>query len=74
MAIFIPYDGHSKKNSVQLFKSPLTKVTLTLMAKLDLDMANMTHHIKNEVSMSRQSKVVAQTERYTHTDRQTHTV
>ena len=46
---------------------------MTLILKLDLDMIKMYHHTKNEVSMSRHSKVIAQTETETQTDRQTHT-
>ena len=41
-----------------------TKVTLTLVFKLDLDMVKMYHHTKNEVYMLRHSKV-------RHTDRHT---
>ena len=48
-----------------------TKVTLTLVPKLDLDMVKMYHHTKNEVSMSRHSKVIAQMDIQTHTQRQT---
>ena len=44
---------------------------MTLILKHDLDMNKMYHHIKNEVSMSRHSKVIAQTDR--QTDTQTHT-
>ena len=40
---------------------------MTLILKLDLDMAKMSHHTKNEVSMSRHSKVTAQTHTHTHT-------
>ena len=45
-------------------------MTLTLVLKLDLDMVKMYHHTKNQVSMSRHSKVIAQTDRQTdrHTD------
>ena len=39
---------------------------MTLILKLDLDMVKMSHHTKNEVSMSRHSKGIAQTD----TDRQ----
>ena len=47
--------------------------------KLDLDMVKMSHHTKNEVSMSRHSKVIAvqthtQTGTQTHTQTDTHTV
>ena len=52
---------------------------MTLVLKLDLNMVKIYHHTKNEVSMSTYSKVVARTDRQTHThtdihtDRQTHT-
>ena len=39
---------------------------MTLVLKLDLDMVKISHHTKNEVSMSRHSKVIAQTDRQTH--------
>ena len=42
---------------------------MTLILKLDLDMAKMYRHTKNEVSMSRGSKVIAWADR--NTDRQT---
>ena len=40
---------------------------MTLVLKLDLDVAKMYHHTKIKVSMSRYSKVTAQTDRQTHT-------
>ena len=43
---------------------------MTLVLKIDLDMVKILYHTKNEVSMSKHSKVIAQTDR--HTDRQTH--
>ena len=49
---------------------------MTLILKLDLDIIKMYHHIKNEVSMPRHPKVIAQTDRqihrhtHRHTDRQ----
>ena len=43
---------------------------MTLILKLDLDMAKMYLHTKNEVSMLKGSKVIAWTDR--NTDRQTH--
>ena len=43
---------------------------MTLILKLDLDMVKMYLHTKNEVSMSRGSKVIALTDR--NTDTQTH--
>ena len=51
---------------------------MTLVLKHDLDMVKMHYHTKNEVFMSRHSKVIAQTHTYTHThthrwtDRHTH--
>ena len=41
------------------------KVTLTLVLELDLDIVMMCHHTKNEVSMSRHSKVISRTNRHT---------
>ena len=46
---------------------------MTLILKLDLDMVKMYHHTKNEVSMLRHSKVIAQTDRQTDTHTHTHT-
>ena len=47
---------------------------MTLVVELDLDIVNMSHHSKNEGSISRHSKVITQTDRHTdgQTDRQTH--
>ena len=42
---------------------------MTLILKLDLNMVKMYHHTKSQVSMSRHSKVIAQTDR--QIDRQT---
>ena len=39
---------------------------MALTLKLDLDIVKMYHHTKNEVSMSRHSKVIACTDRQTH--------
>ena len=47
---------------------------MTLVLKLDLDMVKMYHHTKNEVSMSRHSKVIARTDRQTDTHTHTHRV
>ena len=44
---------------------------MTLILKIDLYVVKMYHQVKNEVSMSTDSKGVAQTERQTHTH--THT-
>ena len=52
---------------------------MTWILKPDLDMVKMYHHTKNEVSMLRYSKVIAQTDTHTdtqmdrQTDRHTHT-
>ena len=68
MFIFIPYDGHSKNKcgipTVQKPKSPS-------LWPSDLDtqtwhLAMTSHQTKNKVSMSKHSKVIAQTERQTH--------
>ena len=40
---------------------------MTLILKHDLDMVKMYHLTKNEVSMSRHSKVIAKTDTHTHT-------
>ena len=44
---------------------------MTLILKLDLDMVTMHLHTNNEVCMSRDSKVIARTDR--NTDTQTNT-
>ena len=44
---------------------------MTWILKLGLDMVKMYYHTKNEVSMSRHSKVIGQTDTQTHTHRQT---
>ena len=46
---------------------------MTLILKLDLDIIKMYHHTKIEVCMSTHSKVIARTDRLTHTDTHTHT-
>ena len=48
---------------------------MTLVVKLDSDMVKILYHTKNEVSMSKHSEIIAQTDRQTHrqTDRHTHT-
>ena len=59
-----------------LFKSPNNQFNQSdpdfdlMVLKLDLDMVKMYHHTKNEVSMSRHSKVLAQTDKH-RTGRQT---
>ena len=45
---------------------------MTLILKFDLDIVKMYLHTKNEVSMSRGSKVIAQTDRQTHRQTDTH--
>ena len=40
---------------------------MTLMLKLDLDITMMYYYVKNEVSISIYSKVIAQTDRQMHT-------
>ena len=42
---------------------------MTLVLKLHLDMVKITGHAKNLVSMSRHSRVIAQTHTHTHTHR-----
>ena len=54
----------SNSQNSQFYKSDLDPMTLVL--KLDLDMVKMYHHTKNEVSLSRHSKVIACTDRQTH--------
>ena len=43
---------------------------MTVVLKLHLDMAKMSHHTKNEVSMSRHSKDIVCTDRQKHTHAQ----
>ena len=45
---------------------------MTLILKVDLDMAKMYLHTKNEVSMWSSSKVIAWTDRQTQTDTHRH--
>ena len=45
---------------------------MTLILKLDLDIDKMYHHTKNEVSMPRHSKFIAQMDRQTHIHTDTH--
>ena len=45
---------------------------MILTLKLELDMVKMYHHTKNEVSMSRHSKVIAQRDRQTGRHIHTH--
>ena len=51
----------------------VTLIKITLILKLDLDMIKIYLHAKNEVSMSRGSKVIARTDRNTGTQRDRHT-
>ena len=47
---------------------PVTLIKLEkIFIKIDLDMVKMYYYTKNEVSMSRHSKVIAQTDTHTHT-------
>ena len=59
--------------SFSCFEYDLDLDPMTLILKLDLDMVKMYLHAKNEVFMSRGSKVIARTDRKTDrkTDRQT---
>ena len=41
---------------------------MTLLLKLDLDMVKMYYHAKNEVSMSRHSKVISRMDTQTDAD------
>ena len=58
--------GSNSQNS-QFYKSDLDFDPMTLVLILDLDMVKMSHHTKNEVSMSSHSKVIACTDTQTHT-------
>ena len=58
----------SNSQNNQFYKSELDLEPMTLVLKLDLDMVKMYHHTKNEISMSRHSKVIARTD--TETDKQ----
>ena len=64
----------SKSQNNQFDKSDLDPDPKTLVLKLDLCMVKMYYHTKNKVSMSRHSKVIAQTDKHTdtQTDTQTH--
>ena len=70
MIILIPYIGYSKRmldltvRIIHFTKSDLDLDPMTLVLKLDLDMVKMYDHTKNEVSMSRHSKVIARTHRH----------
>ena len=54
------------------FTSDLDLHPMTLVLELDLDMVKMSYHTKNEVSVSRHSKVIACTDTHTHTHTHTH--
>ena len=56
----------SNSQDNQFYESDLDLDSMTLVLKSDLDMVKMYHHTKNEVSMSRHSKVIARTDRQTH--------
>ena len=62
--------GSNSQND-KFYKSDFDLGPMTLVLKLDLDMVKMSHHTKNEFSMSRHSKVFACTD--TQTDRHTDT-
>ena len=64
----------AQQSKVPIYQNDLDLDPMTLILKFDLDMVKMSHHTKNEVSMSRHLKVIAQTDRQTHrhTDRKTH--
>ena len=59
----------SNSQNSQFYKSDLDLEPMTLVLKLDLDMVKIYHHTKNEVSVSRHTKVIACTDR--QTDRKT---
>ena len=52
----------SNSQNSKIYKNDLDLDLMTLVLNLDLDMVNMSHPTKNEVSMSRHSKVVACTD------------
>ena len=56
----------SNSHNNQFYKSDLNLNSMTLALTHDLDMVKMYYHTKNEVSMSRHSKVIAQMDRQTH--------
>ena len=56
--------GSNSQND-QIYKSDLNLGPMTLVLKPDLDMVKMSHHTKNEVSVSRYSKVIACTDTQT---------
>ena len=62
--------GFNSQNK-HFHQSDLDLHPMVLVLKLDLDMVKILHHTKNEVSMSKHSTVIVQTDR--HTDRQTDT-
>ena len=65
--------GSNSQNS-QFYKSDLDLDPMSLVLQLDLDILEMYQHTKNEVSMSRHSKVIAlQTDRQTDTHTHRHT-
>ena len=54
----------------QFYQSDLDLHLMALVLELDLDMVKMSYHTKNELSMSRHSKVIACTDTHTQTHRQ----
>ena len=59
--------GSNSQNN-QFYKSDLDRSPMTLVLTLDLDIVKMSYHTKNEVSMSRHSKVIACIDTHRHTD------
>ena len=49
----------------RFYPSDLDLDPMTLILRLDLDMMKMSHQPKNDISMSRHSKVITQTDRHT---------
>ena len=59
--------------NMHFYQSDLDLYPMALVLKLDLDMVKILYHTKNEVSMSKHSKVIARTDRQTHIHTHTHT-
>ena len=62
------FNSHNK----HFYQSNLELYPITLVLELDLNMVKMLHHTKNEVSMSKHTKVIAQTDRQTEGQTGTH--
>ena len=77
--ILIPVVGHTQRiwcSTVKIsifYQSDLDLYPMTLVVKLDLDIVNILYHTKNEVSISKHSKVIAQTDRHIDGQTDTHT-